>query len=880
MRDKQKSLFHQIVNGIKKFYSTRVVLKIFLTLICVVAISIFLWLIPSFKIRSEKVAKNDYTPKSEVLNKIEKGQGEIIVAEDSEKQLLFHTDDMIVTVKDKGTGKEWSSALKNTTSGTETALVSVTYLGKDNSLSEWNSYDNCTVFDSYELYQIENGIQLLLNLNEGESNRFYEFLPKKMSYENYENIFLQGIEDLVASGELTETAGNRYKQTLSLVYKKSAVDECYAVSYAGSPPINAVTQLITLADLVGYNRDLLLEDAEEYNFLVSFVEPAVLEMVLELTLEDGELIAHIPGSELVTFNDFYQIQNIKVLPNFGAASVTEYEDGYIFVPDGSGALMEFNSYIANLKDYVRPVYDNDFYSDYYFMPEYSQELMMPVYGMMYGAGTHGFLAIIDKGAETSYIHTKLASNILTNGILYNKVYASFDTIQYSNVKVYGPYSEESAMYLVDTGILDSDYTIRYILYEDEVTYFDMVESYRNYLIAQSDGKLNESFDDKEASIYLEVLGSLTFTKRLLGIPYDSTTSMTEYTELLEIMEDLKDTDLMVQYNGVYNKGMDNSIHNTADLVKENGNNKEFDKLVSYVKENNIDLFLNVNFTRVAKKGSGYIPGTHALKDYTDNEAYVYGYISELGLFSSFSPTYSIVSPKYLTGIINGFLKADKDNLPLSISDMGNMFYADYTNKSMISAYTTNKIINENLEKLSDNRKLSLYNPLMKNIPHGAVMTEIKRESSEYLAFTYSIPFRQLVMNGLVQYTSESINMSSKGLEYYILQAAELCVIPKFTISAKSVDLLKNTIYSFYYSTEYQKWSEKIKDIYEECRTLSEKIGTNQITGHSYLDDGVYMTNYASGVSVIVNYNKSAVILEDGSKLSAMSYILYEGGGGR
>jgi len=469
------------------------------------------------------------------------------VASSQDTSLYFDASTLKFRVVNKKAGTEWCSYMKGTDSGTENALIILNYLGEDNNVYEYNSDTNCAKLQTYEVYQIENGVKISMDLNEGDSNRFYEYLPKKMSIDRYDNTFKKGLDDALAAGTITEDEYSRYNTTLSLVYKKSIVEECYAVTYTGNPPSSATKQMISIAQIVGYTHEDLEEDADSYGFTVSETEIAEFTLNMYITLEDGDLLVRVPSSEMTTLNDYYQIQNLEVLPNLGAATATQQENGYLFVPDGSGALMAFNSFKSGVSDYVRAVYENDFYKDYYYMSEYGQELMMPVYGMVYGElgqEKQSYLGIIETGAETSYIHGLLASTG-TDGASNNKVYSSFDTIQYMSSKVYGPYSDNSASYLVATDFMDIDYTIRYKFFGKQSGYYDMAKAYQEYLVQE--GQLSQGYTAK-ADIQLNVIGALDVTEHFIGIPYSKTISMTEYEEFLEIAKDIEAQGINASYS--------------------------------------------------------------------------------------------------------------------------------------------------------------------------------------------------------------------------------------------------------------------------------------------------------------------------------------------
>lgn len=863
--------------SIRRLYNRHFVAKIIATVIICCLLVGLLRYIPVLGIKADALPAAEKVQLIEAGEEISHEAGEVLVAESDGKQLYINSSTMNLKIVDKTTGKAFNSTVKGSEQASDLAMLTVSYLGEDNNLYEWDSYTYCTQLGSYVLNRIDDGVRLTLDINEGESERFTEYYPQKMSAERFEEFFVKGIAELASTGKIDKTTGDKYKMTLELLYKKSITEDCYAVSYNGTPPRSAVKLLIKLAELLGYTRDMLIEDSNAMGLTVTFVQPAQFKIVVEATLDGDDFIVRVPTSEMKSDNSYYTIQNIKVLPNFGAAGAKEYDDGYILVPDGAGALFRFNTANAAIPDYIRPVYDNEFLKDYYFAPEYGEELMMPVFGMTYGAldkATHGFLGIIEKGAETSYINTKLASTAKDSSSSCNKAYASFDVTQYSNVKVYGPYSDNQATYQADSGKQYVDYSIRYKLFSDKVDYFDMAKAYREYLMNQWD--ITEASYPEKPKLYLDFLGTVSLTKRFLGIPYDSSYSMTTYKELHSILENLKDMNITLKYSGFFNGGFENKLNNRAETVKANGSVKELNTLRELVDEREDELFFDVSLAKVYDKGNGFSAKKHAVYDYSNSPAAIYRYLPSLGILNGitgFDVNYFyLLSPRYLDKVTNGFLKKAGEYDKLAVSDLANLNLADYRFHKNISVYQAGEIVDRNLKKLTTGHELSLRNPMMKNLKYGSYAEDISRESSNYASFYTTIPFRQLVMNGLIQVTTENVNMSSFDSEYYVLQSVELGVYPKFTLTAKSDDILQETAYSYYYATEFEKQQDTVNKVYAECKTAWDKIGTMEITGHRILLDNVFCTDYVSGVSVITNYNKHPVTV-NGSEIPALSYII-------
>ncbi|MDE7326325.1 MAG: hypothetical protein K2N63_08630, partial [Lachnospiraceae bacterium] len=581
------------VKAIRRFYAKHVIRKLFLTILGAALLIGVIYMIPVLFVKSGNIPDVKSAPLSESLGNIAKDGGRILIAENGGRQLYLSTADMIFELVDPATGAVLTSGLSAAEEGSDKALLSVQYLGEDNNLNEWNSYDNSVALGSYDMQRIADGVRIHMNFNEGESQRFYEYCPKKMSIERYEEFFVGGLKKAKEAGEITAAQEQRYLMALGLVYKQSIMEECYAVTYTGTPPVSAVKQMLEIVRIVGYTQDMLFEDAEQFDFTVVIAEPADFDITVEATLQNGEFVVRMPAGAMVSNNDYYSIQNVKFLPNFGAAASSDYEDGYILVPDGAGALFSFNSNQPTIKDYERPVYDNDYFKDYYYMPEYGEELMMPVYGMGYGPAENtekGFFAIIESGAYNAYINVKLAGT--TEGSSkYNRAYASFDINQFQRVKINGAYSDNSANYLVQTGMQDIDCTVRYRMYGGQVTYFDMAKDYQAYL-ADRYG-FSTSYGDGAGSLYLEFVGALSMQKRFVGIPYNSVYSMTSYGELKEIMDDLSGVRYQVQYDGAFNGGMDSQMNSEAKLTGANGSKKELKSLLDYAKNNGFDFYLSV-----------------------------------------------------------------------------------------------------------------------------------------------------------------------------------------------------------------------------------------------------------------------------------------------
>lgn len=832
------------------------------------------------RIRKSEIPETVCSERPAALGVIDLTEGKLKVAESETKELYINTKNMNLYVKDKEKNVTWNAILESANKGTELSLLTISYLGEDNSITEWDSYTYCVEKESFQLEQLENGVRILMNFNAGEASNFYEYMPSKISEERYQTVFLDGLQAKVDSGEITEDQCSRYLNTLGLVYARSKSEAAYTVNYVGQPPGSAVTQLIQVAKLVGYTTEMLLEDAETYGFTVEFAEPAEFNLVLEATLDNDELVVNVPGSSIESVNDYYVVQNIKLLPNFSVVQAKDITEGWMLIPDGSGALMKMNTYQSKIPEYNRAMYASDFFKEYYYISEYGSDLMMPLFGMMLDEGTKdasAFLAIIESGADNAYITARLASADAADvGVVYNKVFASFDTIQYDNVKVFGEYSDNAASYMVKTDFIDMDYSIRYLLYPEQTGYYKMAKDYQSYLLREESGR--ELVYQTKAELYLNILGTVTLSDRILGIPYDYEDSLTDYKQAIEIIESLGERNIVLNYDGAFSGGLENELLMNAELTKTNGSKSDWEKLKNLMEERGEKLYLSAPFLHIYSSGNGYMTKLHALSDFSSDPVEIFGYHLALGTFgmSNASSNFHLLKPAYLSYVVDKFLDTEKEAYNLNLTDLANQYYADYKNNNVVLPNQAQEIISDAISKLSENRGLALTDPRADRFTAAELAVDISRNSCGYSTFAFDIPFRQLVLNGLCKYTTTDVNNNSKGSAYFLLQALETGSMLKYTVMASDADVLKNSHYSYYYDVNFGTMEHEIKAMYDEYQQAMQLIGSSEIVNHTILQDNVYLTEYVSGTKIITNYNMKAVTVDE-EIIEGLSYkILQEG----
>ena len=852
---------------VRDFFGAHPIRNALILIALILVAGLLFWFYPAFGLRSVPIPET-LIPHSTRNQAIPVGET-VTVAQADGRTLTLDTKELVLTLKDDATGKTWISQLPGAAEGKDKALLQLSFLGDDNVLTSWNSYDNCVAFGTYELYAIPDGVRMELNVNEGDSSDFFEYLPQRIPTERYEAFLMPTLNARLEDGTIEEADFKKYERALKMVYKKNVAENCYVLTTSGTPSISAANQLIAMTKIVGYTRDMLIEDCAVYGTVPDFHEPAQFDIVLEATLSGGDLLIRLPGDEMKTGNSFYELYRIAVLPSLGSETYDKERDGFVLVPDGAGALMRFNTYTATVPEYIRPFLDNDYYSDYYYMPEYGQDLLLPVFGILNGGETpeKGLMGIVEGGLETANMHVTLAS---TSGSGANRAYVSFDVMDYSRVKIYGAYSDNGATYLSSSGHIPADYCLRYRPYGTGVTYFDLAMDYRDYLSKQT-GKPIQTPDGPRT--YLEFIGGVTLADRFLGIPYDRTTTMTSYSELAEIIRTLPEGSVALQYDGAFNGGMLNGLNNALTPVKENGSEETMTELKALAASRDLPLFWQTNPSRVYSNGRNYVPYFHALRDFSNQAAEIYSYNAASTQFNGrWDPirSYTRVSPAYLPTLTQAMRQADS-SLSFALGDLAHDFFLDYRYRAIVDPVKSRALAKTALEQLAD-QPLALKDPAADLAPLGTWATDVSRNSCEYATFYATVPLKQLVLSGLTSLAGTDVNLASRSLQDDLLEAAELGTSVKYTVSARNPYALKSSHFEYLYAISWADWESEIRSVIGKTGEIREKIGGRSIRNHRMLSPKVFETTYEGNITVTVNYSDEPFETEAGL-IPAHSYVI-------
>lgn len=572
---------------------------------------------------------------------------------------------------------------------------------------------------------------------------------------------------------------------------------------------------------------------------------------------------------------YWGIRDISILPYFGAAGPED--EGYMLIPDGSGALIEFNNQKSSYGAYSQDVYGRDPVLILEKSLRTAKNVLMPVFGASFG--DHGFLAVAEKGSASAAVNAMSAGTLTS----YNNVYMTFRYRQSmsasrSVANSYGGNGTLGSTVVVDNTYSEGAYRLRYyLLEEDAADYVGMAETYRKHLIARGMEKKEAA---SEASLYLTLYGGIENTEYFLGVPYQSVEKLTTYQEARKILSELKAggvDQLTVRYCGWQKEGLEASVPTKVKLEKALGGKREYEKLMEYAAGEGIRIFPEVDFLNFYQSGT-YSVNSDAIQAATHDPAWQYTYDLNTGNKNK-EQRWRLLTPQKsseaFTKLMGDSRKLKTDYL--SLGPVGSTLYSDFTARS---------------NQIHRDDAMALWSQMVRDASEqfGGVMVEtgniyaamyadyvanVTSGSTGYNLTDETVPFYQIVMHGYVSYGTEPVNLSPDP-EKALLKALETGSNPSFSLIYGDAQELSDTRYNFLYNAGYQGWRESIQEYYREVEPVLNAVAGYEITGHERLAENVYRTDFGEAGSVYVNYGKKDVSA-DGVTIAARGFVYREGG---
>lgn len=576
-------------------------------------------------------------------------------------------------------------------------------------------------------------------------------------------------------------------------------------------------------------------------------EKCGITIPVSYTLEEDYLAASVTTADIKETQTEQGIvaTQLTMLGSFGAAGPDE--SGYFVIPDGCGALIRFNNGKETARSYNAKVYGRDITMVPTTKPAVTEKIYMPVYGIVKDDG-NAMAVIVEKGDGNVNLNASVAGQSLSsyNICSWNFTLRGSDTFymagDYGNLTVFE-----------DGAIKEPELRVRYYpIAGEEVSYTDIADTYRNYLL--TDGGVTQKTQPDEVKLALGIYGGTMKNRSILGLPVNLKTSMTSFSEAQEIVSGLVDSgveDMAVVYHNWTDEGISGKVDTTAKPAGVLGGKNQFYALTDYLDEQGIDFYPSVN-NKVFRDGNGYYSFFDTTIRISNSYSRQMRYNLSYGVQDTAKKTLSLLSPGVFAEVYQKLTTnyTKRGLTGISLGEMTSTVWGDYGKQNMGRGDTIRTLQNS-YETLSGG--LSLLSDACAAYAFSATdrIGNVPLQSSGFDVFDEDIPFYQLVMHGVIPYAGTAINASADSDNAFLTCIATGCEPAYDMIYAEASDL-KDTDLDGYYYSHYAFWTDTAAAQYKLAREVLSGVSDAVMT--DYVREGdVSVTTFEGGSQITVDY---------------------------
>lgn len=730
-------------------------------------------------------------------------------------------------------------------------------------INHW-TYTDAAENGQFVLESIPNGFRVSYEV--GDKSLGIDACPKYLTQERFQERVLDQLED---------EADVKF---IKRIYIPSGSREGF-LELPGSVRTHAINsqKVITIFEKVGYTLEELQEDNQAADYEID-LNLDFFSLQLDITLDGDTLAVNLPLSAFRA-NGENKLYYIDLLKYFGAGSADE--DGYLLVPSGSGALINFNNGKVNEESFTGNVYGLDPLMN----TEKSQlttPVRLPVLGIK--KDDAAMVAYVDSGSALATVNADIAGK--TNA--YNTGWFSFLIRDYMIVSMAS--GSESDMTVVQPYAYDGDITVKYcFLAGEDTTYTDMGLRYQQELVAQ--GMLEPLEQTDRTPFFLDIIGAVEKRKYILGTPYKALEPMTTYKQTGEILDILSGEGVggvQVRLLGWFNRGINHDVAKKVNTIGALGSRSELLALNDRLTANGGGLYPSVNFEMVSYYSKNLSKTYEIARDPAGYIGFLASYNRELlrTMNSRYdSDWFLLINPVRLPFHVDQFIPAyNKLNIDaLALNDLGDILTESIYRKDVSDRENSRLIIKEQANRLGD-----AYEHLMfaggNDYVLGAAsyLVDVPTEMDRYYILDHEVPFYEIVVHGYIDYAGAAVNTGEvQDTQLAFLNMLATGAAPHYLWTAEASRKMEFTPYERYYSTQYAEWLAVAAEQYRVYDGIFNRLRTQRITGHEILSEAssrtasVVVTTYENGTRVYVNTTQKPFEY-GGLTVPALGYYVEEG----
>lgn len=599
-----------------------------------------------------------------------------------------------------------------------------------------------------------------------------------------------------------------------------------------------------------------------------------LEFAIEYRLNEKGFELSIPEASIKEAGKA-KFVSIEPLPFWNAAADTE--EGAIFLPDGSGALMKYSAkhpqYFAGYSEMIYgadPAYVTQSHTDIDQM--WRQKLApkemvaLPVFGNY--RDDVGSLGIVTKGQYDAKINGTPSG---IRAISYYRTSAEF-VYRWSDVIFIGTSGE---IPFFQGNWIKGDRQLRYVLLQDkEADYVGMAQAYGKFLKEEQGVK---PLEQTAVPFKVKLLGGI-LRDEVLGNTFISMTTFDQAREIIDAFQKKGIANLELTFSGWSDDGLYGDQPDHFPVEKKLGGAKDLKDLAAYAANKGVSLYLEANYARAIADSDGMKKSKDAIRgmdrEVAPSTDYFIGsrWNDDSRLYYWMKP--ERVISKHLNKELKDYSKLGISGIHLSF--WGNTLYSDIDPKSLTTRGETASAWVKAADAVRETTGgASVDYGFAYMLGHIDGISGAPLDSSHFIYNDETVPFYQIAVRGLVPYTANPINLRNDA-QNELLRMVEYGALPSLELTYEPTTKLQRTLEDRLWSSEYRTWIDDTVSQYNELESIYKAIANQTIADHEKLSNNVYQTTYANGTKVIVNYG-SASAMVDGLSIPAAGYLMQNGG---
>ena len=548
---------------------------------------------------------------------------------------------------------------------------------------------------------------------------------------------------------------------------------------------------------------------------------------------------------------------IRVIYRFEDVGVVLPVEYTLFVPDGSGAIVNFNNGIQSLNKYDKYVYCDELAIPKETSRVHEERILIPVFSTKVENDTlAGIIASGDAAASIAYFNGNSDCG-------YNCISSVVHFLNFAQRENIIKGKTSSKISTADYNL--KNYQVRYYMGTGEnADIAGIAATYRDYLTSEkefSGAAVNPTMN-------LNLYGFVETEASFLGIPYTKRKVLTTADQALLILEELEKkgiNNVSVKYIGWSNAGVDNKkVPSVAKVNGKIGRLSDFASLAQRIIDQGGMFYPEVDLLRYTKGGNGVSKTRDSIKTPFQVISSMHSYLPSNFEIDTRASSFYLLTPQKIAKISGAYLKSyQKMNIDtIALSTIGQLTYSNFSNKLSFNRAGLPDIYDTVLAAYQKaGIKTAFTNANAYVFAYADRIFEVPVQSSGFDSFDYDVPFYQMVLHGKVNMTSPAIMQSSNPTFVYLKSVEYGMELLYNGIYTDSSDLT-GTAFDYLYSSDYGLWIDDAVKKYTAYAPLQKLIYNSEIVSNIEIASGVKKTVYQNGVTVYVNYNDQVVIAEN------------------